>query len=57
LAAGIENLMKLQVGIVGLAETNSEWNKYYHKDKYSKAYRPMATSSLNYFSSSSEIVE
>jgi hypothetical protein len=57
LAAGIENLMKLQVRSEVITETNAEWNRYYYKEQYSKAYRPMATSSRHSFISSSKIVE
>jgi hypothetical protein len=54
---GIENLMKLQVEITGLTETNAEWNRYANKEQYAKAYRPMNTASRKAFSSSSELVE
>jgi hypothetical protein len=57
LASGIENLMKLQVGIIGLTETNAEWNRYENKDQYAKACHPMATSSRHSFSSSSKLLE
>jgi hypothetical protein len=57
LAAGIENLTKLQVGIVGLTKTNAEWNRYPYKEQYDKACHPMATASRHSFKSSSEIVE
>jgi hypothetical protein len=57
LAAGIENLMKLQAGIVGLTESNEEWNIYSYKEQYAKSYRPMAKASRHLYSSSSEMVE
>jgi hypothetical protein len=55
LASGIENLMKLQVGIVGLTENNAKWNRYANKEQYAKSCHPMATASRHSFSSSSQL--
>jgi hypothetical protein len=57
LAAGIENLIKLQAGIVGLTETNAEWDHYSYQEQYDKAYHPMMMASRHSFSSSSDIDE
>jgi hypothetical protein len=53
LASGIENMMKLQVGIVSLTETNVGWNIYANKEQYAKSYQQMVTASRHSFSSSS----
>jgi hypothetical protein len=38
LTAGIEKIVKLQVGIAAMQETNTEWNQFAFRDQYAKAY-------------------
>jgi hypothetical protein len=52
-----DHLMTLKVGIMGLTNTNAEWNRYFYKEQHAKSYRPMAIASRNSLSSSREMVE
>jgi hypothetical protein len=57
LTAGIENIIKLQVGIAALQEKNTELNQFAFRDQYAKAYQYHTTSSRHSFSYSSETPE